>query len=215
MNTICEAKTFVSDLSGMSFPNAFNPYSDICDLHDLANADAIRRRNLENALKQAITSGVSSLWVARDLGYRGGRRTGLAMTDERHLETHAKHLGVERFEKATATRESREGTAGEIWRAIKRSNDRIFLWNAFPLHPHPVSKPMGNRKHTAREAAAGMEFVLRLIRLLEPQHVVGIGVDAHAMLRLAGIPCVGVRHPSYGGGPEFRAQLTALYGWAP
>jgi hypothetical protein len=214
MSVNFEAKAFVSDLSELSFPNAFNPYSDICALHDLEDADAVRRDNLERALGQAISLGVTSLWVARDLGYRGGRRTGLAMTDERYLQAHAAHLGLESFRKATSTRMSKEGTAGAIWRAVDKSQDRVFLWNVFPLHPHEASKPMGNRKHTASEAAAGMEFVLRLVRLLEPQHVIGIGQDADGLLRRAGISAVGVRHPSYGGAPEFRSQLASLYGWA-
>jgi len=29
--------------------------------------------------------GSNTIWMGRDLGYRGGRRTGLALTDEAHL----------------------------------------------------------------------------------------------------------------------------------
>ena len=47
---------------------------------------ARRRRNLEIALHAAIDAKVGTIWIARDIGYRGGRRTGLALTDEPHLD---------------------------------------------------------------------------------------------------------------------------------
>ena len=56
---------------------------------DGPDAPAIRRSNLGLVLEAALAGGISSLWIARDLGHRGGRRTGLALTDEVHLPAHA------------------------------------------------------------------------------------------------------------------------------
>jgi hypothetical protein len=85
MNTV----QFVETLADMSFTDAFNPYSESCDDFDHDDAPAIRRQNLKLVLDAAIERKVDSIWIARDLGYRGGRRTGLALTDEAHQTDHS------------------------------------------------------------------------------------------------------------------------------
>ena len=75
-------RDFIEQLAKLRFDGVFNPYADICPEHDKADAPAIRRRNLAFALEAALNCRVESLWIARDLGYRGGRRTGLALTDD-------------------------------------------------------------------------------------------------------------------------------------
>src|SRR5471030_1838685 len=76
---------FVNALSELKLDNVFNPYADTCPVHDRSDAVSARRRNLRGYLKAAAAIGVDTIWMGRDLGYRGGRRTGLALTDERHL----------------------------------------------------------------------------------------------------------------------------------
>ena len=77
--------SFVQALSAVKLPNVFNPYADICEVHDRSNAAAMRRRGLRTLLTAAQALGIDTLWMGRDLGYRGGRRTGLALTDEMQL----------------------------------------------------------------------------------------------------------------------------------
>src|ERR1700688_213114 len=77
--------TFVKALSSISLANVFNPYSDTCVVHDRSNAAVSRRKNLRTYLASVEAIGVDTIWMGRDLGYRGGRRTGLALTDEYHL----------------------------------------------------------------------------------------------------------------------------------
>ena len=84
---------FVETLAELSFKDAFNPYADACGDFDRDDAPAIRRTNLKLVLDAAIESKVDSIWIARDLGYRGGRRTGLALTDEAHLNDHSTLYG--------------------------------------------------------------------------------------------------------------------------
>lgn len=54
----------------------------------------MRRDSLLKILLATMESGVDSLWVRRDFGYRGDRRTGLALTDDVHLDKYAKRRGV-------------------------------------------------------------------------------------------------------------------------
>ena len=77
MNT----KTFVDELKSYQGNNVFNPYADLCTIYDKFNAADIRRNNLRLTLDSFLQTGVDSIWIGRDLGHRGGRRTGLALTD--------------------------------------------------------------------------------------------------------------------------------------
>lgn len=203
---------FVDDLAAMDMPNIFNPYVDVCKDHDLPDADQLRRKNLTNVLKAALDLDVRTIWIARDLGYRGGRRTGLALTDEAHLDDHAKLLGGIEIERATRGPAIAERTATVIWRMLARVNEPVFLWNVFPFHPHDPDEPMTNRCHTRAESHA-TEWVLNsLIDIIQPEHIYTIGGDARRGLDKMNIETVSFRHPSYGGQTQFISEVEAAYG---
>lgn len=202
---------FLDDLSGLRFPHAFNPYSEKCAVHDVDEAPAIRRKNLEAILLAATTNGIDSLWIGRDLGYRGGRRTGLPLTDEAHLSSHAAIFGCTSLCRATKGPIVAERTATIIWRMLENIGRPVFLWNVFPLHPHERGDPLSNRCHTRAERQACRSLLVWLLRILNPRHVVAIGKDAQNALADLDIAAVGVRHPSYGGQAEFITGITTLY----
>jgi hypothetical protein len=210
-----EADTFVSRIAALSFDCAFNPYAEACADHDRADAPAIRRRNLSLVLDAAITQGVDSLWIARDLGYRGGRRTGLALTDEVHLAAHARLFGALPLARATKGPAVAERTATIIWQVLKSLDRPIFLWNVFPLHPHERGDPMSNRCHTRTERQECRPVLMWLLDTLQPKTVVAIGRDAQLALAELDVEADKVRHPSYGGQAEFIAGAHALYGQTP
>src|SRR6266542_3723462 len=87
-------KEFVKALSSVEFDDVFNPYSNQCPIHDLPDAPKLRRKALLALLHAAVQTEIDSLWIGRDLGYRGGRRTGLALTDEIHLAIHASRWNI-------------------------------------------------------------------------------------------------------------------------
>ncbi|MGE8670239.1 MAG: uracil-DNA glycosylase [Achromobacter mucicolens] len=204
---------FVSAVASLRFENCFNPYIDRCPVHDRVDAPRRRAMLLSAMLLQASQAPVDAIWIGRDLGYRGGRRTGLALTDDIHLQHHAQRwdLPVERPTKGAAIAER---TAAVIWNVLSRIQDRIFLWNVFPLHPHEVNDPFSNRMHNSRERESGQALLELLIDILRPQRLVAIGNDAaSAASRIApeGLPMVKVRHPSYGGQTEFLKQVSLLH----
>jgi len=204
--------SFLDELAALHFDNVFNPYADVCPIYDTADAAFIRRRNLELVLNSAISQGIDSMWIARDLGYRGGRRTGLALTDEVHLSWHAKLFATSPLMQATQGSAMTERTATIVWRALQIISRPIFLWNVFPLHPHKLSDPMSNRCHTRTERTACRQLNSWLIETLRPKKVIAIGRDAHAAMVELGVESAKIRHPSYGGQPEFLAALAKLYG---
>lgn len=155
------------------------------------------------------------MWMGRDLGYRGGRRTGIALTDEAHLNTFAKRFPGCHLEKATHGEVVTERTATEIWSALTTIPEAPFLWNVFPLHPHEHDIPMTNRKFSRSELQQVEAVNDLLISGLGIKRVIAIGQDA---ARYANRYCpnvIAIRHPSYGGISDFRRGVEECYGLAP
>lgn len=193
----------------------FNPYRQVCESFDRRDAPKIRRANLKRMLEAVVACKARTIWIARDLGYRGGRRTGLALTDEAHLPHAKRMLQSDALALATKGSPMAERTATVIWDMLARINEPVMLWNVFPFHPHEPRNPMSNRGHTKTERAAARPFLLDLIDLVQPTKVVAIGRDAEKALTDLSVPVYLARHPSYGGQSEFVAQMEAHYGLKP
>ena len=203
---------FVNAVAALQFDNCFNPYADRCEIHDHPDAPVRRAAALSAMVESAARKPIDAIWVGRDLGYRGGRRTGLALTDDVHLERHARRWDVV-AQRPTIGAAVAERTATVIWSMLDRIDARIFLWNVFPLHPHELDDPFTNRQHNACERRAGEDLLQALIVLLRPARIIAIGNDAAAAANrvVNVVPVVGVRHPSYGGQTQFLGQITELY----
>src|SRR3546814_12432737 len=119
---------------------------------------------------------VDAVWIGRDLGYRGGQRTGLALTDDIHVDQHAQRWSV-RAERQTVGEAVAERTAAVIWGMLDQIEQPVFLWNVFPLHPHEAGSPFTNRQHNARERQAREEILNLLLSLLQPRRVHASGHD--------------------------------------
>jgi len=176
--------------------------------------DAPKRRSstLQALLEAATKSALDAIWIGRDLGYRGGRRTGLAFTDDVHIYAHAKRWGIS-VERPTRGDVIAERTAAVIWSMLSQIEASIFLWNVFPLHPHESHDPFSNRSHNSHERRVGEEILFQLILLLKPRRLIAIGNDAaRTAYRLADShQVIQVRHPSYGGKTQFLKQIKELY----
>src|SRR5439155_19264406 len=83
-------------------------------VRDCPEAADYRRANLEAFLEAAIEKGVNTVWIARDLGYRGGRRTGVPLTDDVHLECVSRLFGGLNVKRATLGPVVAERTAAVI-----------------------------------------------------------------------------------------------------
>jgi len=204
--------TFVRALSGIRLPDVFNPYADTCAVHDQADAPAVRRRNLRTLLIAAQQLGIDTIWMGRDLGYRGGRRTGLALTDERNLPAMSRIYPGSESSKTTIGPEVAERTAAEIWAVLALLDKPPLLWNVFPFHPHDKDEPFTNRKFTNRELREVDDLNASLISWLGIRRIVSIGQDAATYAAKFGVEVSSVRHPSYGGVTEFREGISRLHG---
>lgn len=208
-----DIEEFIGHIAALRFDGVFNPYAQICAIHDNPDAPAIRKHNLSLVLKAAINHGTESLWIGRDLGYRGGRRTGLALTDEAHLNACANLFG-DRLPLARATKGPpvAERTATIIWEVLQDLRRPVFLWNVFPLHPHQQGNQLSNRCHSRSERHACRPLLMWLLETLRPKSVIAIGRDAQLALSDLGINAEKVRHPSYGGQREFIEGMDSHFG---
>jgi len=203
--------SFVQALAGIRLPNVFNPYAEQCAVHDRANASALRRRALRTYLEAVAALGSDTIWMGRDLGYRGGRRTGLALTDELHLPAFGRVYPGSDVAKATHGAIIAERTAAEIWGVLEQLDVPPLLWNVFPFHPHDPDQPFTNRKFTTQELRTVDELNGELVQMLRIRRIIAIGQDAAGYATQFGAPVEAVRHPSYGGVVEFRAGICRLY----
>jgi uracil-DNA glycosylase len=206
--------TFVETLSSVRLPNVFNPWVDRCAIHDRSDAAARRRANLLAMLEAALDERAETMWIARDLGYRGGRRTGVPLTDEVHLIDAGQLLGGLELERARGRAGVVGGAAPGVWEVLREIGLPVVLWNVFPFHPHERDDPMSNRCHTRREREATWPLLQALIEMVRPKTVVAIGRDAHMALSELTVPVICVRHPSYGGQREFIDGMHSHYGVA-
>lgn len=207
-----DAKQFVQKLSKVHLKDVFNPYADRCLVHDLADAPKVRRANLRSYLHAIEELKTDTIWMGRDLGYRGGRRTGLALTDERHLSVMPTSYPGSRPCKATRGPAVAERTAAEIWRVVSMLSHPPLLWNVFPFHPHEPNQPLSNRRFTSSELSEVDELNRALISWLGIRMIISIGQDAAKYAERFGVEVECVRHPSYGGVKDFRAGIKRLYG---
>lgn len=212
MNT---PKSFAAALSQTRLPSVFNPYIDCCPVHDRPDAARVRKRNLVRCLEAALSARVDTIWIARDLGYRGGRRTGVPLTDEIYLGQAGVLMGGIALDRATRGPVVAERTAAIVWSVLSRIGEPAVLWNIFPLHPHEPEDPFSNRCHTRAERHATWPLLTGLIAMIKPRRIVAIGRDAGMALAGLDIPVELVRHPSYGGQAEFIAGVNQIYGIVP
>ncbi|WP_234824689.1 uracil-DNA glycosylase [Sinorhizobium medicae] len=204
--------SFTAALAELELPNVFNPYRECCATHDRVDAAHIRRGNFERCLEAALEAHVDTIWIARDLGYRGGRRTGVPLTDEVHLNDASRLLRGGRLEKATTGPVVAERTAAVVWNMLSTIDEPAVLWNVFPLHPYEAGDPFSNRCHTRKERDIAWPFLTALIAMIKPRRIVAIGRDAGLALDGINVPVSTVRHPSYGGQADFISGLRKIYG---
>jgi uracil-DNA glycosylase len=147
-----------------------------------------RRCRLQDYLRSRESA--SLLLVGEAAGYRGARVSGIPFTSERQL----------------TGRGPAEASATIVHRVLGELGleERVLLWNVVPTHP---GSETSNRRPKTAEVVAGLPFALELAR---GRLVIAVGRLAQAAL---GAPYV--RHPSHGGGADFRAGLLRFRSGGP
>jgi uracil-DNA glycosylase len=190
------------DLSQATIGATFNQFRDVGP-DDLADAPAIRLANLRHYLDERAAA-ADVIAVGEAAGYQGMRWSGIAFTSEFDLLRWG-----DPYRRSSRRPRPWKEPSGTIVHGILEelgAERRVILWNTVPTHPHAPGKPLSNRRPTQGEIAAGRAYVDRLVAIVQPRQLVGVGRIACAALPQARY----VRHPAQSGATAFRAGMRAL-----
>ena len=192
----------LADLSRATIGATFNEFREVGP-DDLPDAPAIRLANLRHYLEERDQADVVA--VGEAAGYQGMRWSGIAFTSEFDLL----RWGHPYRRSSRRPRPWKE-PSGTIVQGVLEdmgAERRVILWNTVPTHPHLADQPLSNRRPSRPEVAGGLTYVQRLIDIVQPRVLVGVGRIAAETL---GSRAVYVRHPAQSGATAFRAGMRAL-----
>ena len=201
-NKVAAIDGLLADLSRATIGATFNPFRDASP-DDVPDAPAIRLANLRHYLEEREQA--EMLAVGEAAGYQGMRWSGIAFTSEFDLL----RWGDPYRRSGRRPRPWKE-PSGTVVHGVLDEFDaerQVILWNTVPTHPHLPEQPLSNRRPSRPEVAAGLTYVQRLIDVVRPRLVVGVGRIAAETL---GTRAVYVRHPAQSGATAFRAGMRAL-----
>lgn len=190
--------------------SVFNPYTDHCemDLRSIAPEEKLAR------LKNHFATDAKLLLIGEAPGYQGCRYSGVAFTSEALLLEGS----IPNQEPLTKRLTSRklpwsEPSARIVWETLYKNNieSKTIMWNTFPFHPHKPEKDLSNRKPTRLEIEYGAEILKELLSYYPGIRIAPVGQVAGIGLNRIGVKYdTVVRHPAYGGKPEFMAGIEAI-----
>jgi hypothetical protein len=191
----------LQELSRATIGATFNQFRE-AGPDDLPEAPALRIANLRHYLEERCQADVVAIGEAA--GYQGMRWSGIAFTSEFDLL----RWGEPYRRTSRRARPWREpsgtivhGTLDEL-----QAERRVILWNTVPTHPALAMTPMSNRRPTAPEIVEGRRYAERLLGILQPTLLIGVGRIACAAFPDATY----VRHPAQSGATAFRLGLRTL-----
>lgn len=208
-----DAVDFIEALAaqGRPGPGFFNPYAEDMQNADLEvpNAAKVRRTNLANYLRAFDRP--KALLVGEAPGPHGAHWSGVAFTSERQIVN-----GLVPFKGRRTSRMGEavhENSAQQMWALTRNMHPDVCLWNSVPWHPYdPDVGPFSIRAPTRKEQERFAPLLRLFIQELKPHSVIAVGRKAQDILGRLDVPCKAVRHPSFGGVPEFRSGLSKLLG---
>ena len=179
---------------------------------------ATRRENLTRWLTSFIDSPSSAIFVGEAPGFNGARITGVPFTSPAIITRRQPHLwGTFEPDGVYAIPEGencahKERAATLFWSRLSPNFTdlpRPLTWNAYPYWPTPEGASL-NRSPNESELEIGQTW-LREVAELHPQSlVVAIGNNAKKVLNAIGVECCHVRHPSFGGAPDFEKGVKRI-----
>jgi hypothetical protein len=194
-----------------SYPSTdtlFNPYASEDGTADRPGAHRIRRANLRTYLR-SFPVPPRILVIGEASGPWGCRFSGVPFTSELQLCTG--RLPFDGRQSGSASDPWHECTAGIFWDVMAKYHPHCFIWNAVPLHPHPLGRPYSLRRPSLTEVRSFGDLLSDIVSLLEPECMIAIGRIAEQALRNIGAAPHYVRHPSHGGMKEFRIGIERIF----
>lgn len=201
-NKLAAIDALLADLRKATIGATFNQFREVGP-DDLPNGPAIRLANLRQYLEERNEADV--LAVGEAAGYQGMRWSGIAFTSEFDLLRWG-----DPYRRTSLRPRPWKEPSGTIVHGVleeMRAERRVILWNTVPTHPFLIGHPLSNRRPSRPEVDAGLIYARRLIDILRPRLVVGVGRIAADTV---GNGAVYVRHPAQSGATAFRSGMREL-----
>jgi hypothetical protein len=199
-NNLAAIDVLLADLSTATIGATFNQFREVGP-DDAPDAAAIRLTNLRHYLAERVRADVVA--VGEAAGYQGMRWSGIAFTSEFDLLRWG-----DPYRRSSRRPRPWKEPSGTIVHGVldeTGAERRVILWNTVPTHPHLPGKPLSNRRPAREEIAAGRVLVERLVDIVHPRVLIGVGRIACATLPEAQY----VRHPAQSGATAFRVGMRA------
>ena len=178
----------LGELPTVTIGATFNQFRD-GGPDDVPKAPAIRLANLRRYLEERREADVVA--VGEAAGYQGMRWSGIAFTSEFDL------LGWgDPYRRSSRRPRPWKEPSGTIVHGILEelgAERRVILWNTVPTHPHVEGRLLSNRRPTRDEVIAGHVFIERLVDLVHPRILIGVGRVFFGLNVFRNQ--VGIRHP--------------------
>jgi hypothetical protein len=203
-NKLAAIDALLADLSTATIGATFNQFRELGP-DDVPDAPTIRLANLRRYLEERDRADVIA--VGEAAGYQGMRWSGIAFTSEFDLL-----VWGDPYRRSSRRPRPWKEPSGTIVHGLLNelgAERRVILWNTVPTHPYATGQPLSNRRPTRPEVAAGLRYAKRLIEIVRPRLVVGVGRIAADTL---GSPAVYVRHPAQSGATAFRRGMREILG---
>jgi len=203
-NKLAAIDALLTDLSKATIGATFNPFREVGP-DDVPDAPSIRLANLRQYLTERSQADVIA--VGEAAGYQGMRWSGIAFTSEFDLLRWG-----DPYRRSSRRARPWKEPSGTIVHGILDelgAERRVILWNTVPTHPHLPGGPLSNRRPARAEIVAGLAYARRLIEVVQPRLLVGIGRIATEALDDR---AVYVRHPAQSGATAFRKGMRDLLG---
>jgi hypothetical protein len=197
-----EVEAVLRELPTLTIGATFNQFRD-AGPDDLPDAPAIRLLNLRYYLEQRREADVIA--VGEAAGYQGMRWSGIAFTSEFDLL----RWGAPYRRTSRRPRPWKEPSGTIVHGVLEElgAEHRVILWNTVPTHPRLPGKPLSNRRPTRAEIMQGLVYARRLIAIMQPRLLVGVGrIATEALDERA----VYVRHPAQSGATAFRTGMREI-----
>jgi hypothetical protein len=194
-------EALLRELPTVAIGATFNHFRD-AGPDDVPDAPAIRLANLRYYLEERREADVIA--VGEAAGYQGMRWSGIAFTSERDLlrwgPPYQPTCRSRRWSEPSGT--IVHGLLDELG-----AERRVILWNTVPTHPHLPGRPLSNRRPVRAEILQGLAYARRLIEIVQPRLLVGVGRIATEALDDR---AVYVRHPAQSGATAFRTGMRDI-----
>jgi hypothetical protein len=201
-NKLAALDVLLTDLSKATIGATFNQFREV-GADDVPDAPRIRLANLRHYLEEREHADVVA--VGEAAGYQGMRWSGIAFTSEFDLL----RWGAPYRRSSRRPRPWKEPSGTIVHGLLEElgAERRVILWNTVPTHPYRPGLALSNRRPSRAEIEAGIVFAERLIEIVRPRQLVGVGRVAAAAL---GEAAIYVRHPAQSGATAFRRGMRDI-----